>query len=134
MVSCTTVGPKLEYISAAWNSVTSIDAWKHEHIQRICISMPPLLFQSQYHYILLKYDQQDATFAIIFYFSQFSALHVSGVLRPSSGAHKNCKHSIRYCRAFLLPGASATVPDAVFTVLLAPDDGRKMPKTCRAEH
>ena len=82
-------------------------------------------FEIQSFRHILECDQQDAILKLIFYFSQCSALHVSGVFRPSSGAYKKCKHSIGYCRAFLLPTASGrqqestTVPDAVFTVFIS---------------
>jgi hypothetical protein len=39
-----------------------------------------------------------------------------GLFRPSSGAHKNCKHSIGYSRAFLLPAASDSSKSCILLV------------------
>ena len=46
MLCCTLVRPNLEYVSVAWNFITSTDVSKLERIQRKFLSLSSSFFQS----------------------------------------------------------------------------------------
>ena len=77
------------------------------------------------HTYILIYIQQDVTLRSLFISGNCSTCF-GWYLHPSSGAHTTVSTASGTCQTVLLPAGSSTVwqvPDAVDTVVCAPDDG-----------